>query len=59
MATVDCCARLRLLLTSLLALFGVYDPVARTFIGTANDTVTTVIGNASSNYIQNLKAATL
>jgi hypothetical protein len=37
---------------------GYYDPVARTFVGTVDDTVTTVIHNASPNYIQNLQAAT-
>jgi hypothetical protein len=36
---------------------GYYDPVARTFVGTVDDTVTTVIRNASPNYIQNLQAA--
>lgn len=34
---------------------GYYDPAARTFIGTVDDTVTTVIDNASPNYIQNLR----
>lgn len=29
---------------------GYYDPVARTFVGTVDDTITTVIRNASPNY---------
>jgi len=36
---------------------GFYDPSSRLFIGTANGNVTTVIGNASQNYINNLMAA--
>jgi hypothetical protein len=36
---------------------GFYDPTSKLFIGTANGNVTTVIGNASQNYINNLMAA--
>ena len=36
---------------------GFYDPSSGLFVGTANGNVTTVIGNASQNYINNLMAA--
>jgi hypothetical protein len=36
---------------------GYYDPSTRAFVGTVNGQVTTVIGKASPNYINNLKAA--
>jgi hypothetical protein len=36
---------------------GFHDPLSRLFIGTANGDITTVIGNASRNYIKNLMAA--
>ncbi|HET9656648.1 MAG TPA: RHS repeat-associated core domain-containing protein [Kineosporiaceae bacterium] len=37
---------------------GYYDPATKVFVGTVNDTVTTVIGRASQNYINNLKSVT-
>lgn len=36
---------------------GYYDPASRVFVGTVDDTVTTVINNATPKYIQNLQAA--
>lgn len=35
---------------------GYYDPVSRVFVGTVDETVTTVIGNVKPQYIENLKA---
>ena len=37
---------------------GYYDPLTKIFAGTVDDTVTTVIGKATQNYINNLKAVT-
>jgi hypothetical protein len=36
---------------------GYYDSSSRVFVGTVDDTVTTVINNATPKYIQNLQAA--
>lgn len=36
---------------------GYYDPVSRVFLGSVDGRITTVIGRASTNYIDNLKAA--
>jgi hypothetical protein len=36
---------------------GYYDPGSRVFVGSSNGTITTVINDASSNYVNNLRAA--
>ena len=37
---------------------GYYEPASKTFVGTVNDMVTTVLNNATPSYIKNLQAAT-